>query len=64
MSRKASFKEGKSFQVLKVKDSRFGKRKMYLNDKERPSIFSYDRPGKGVNGEHQNQFYPDLGTIF
>lgn len=54
MSRKASFKEGKNFQIIKVNDSRFGKRKMYLNDKERPSIFSYDKPGKGVSGEHQN----------
>jgi hypothetical protein len=51
--RKKAFKE--SFvRPFKRSDSRFGIRKTYLDDKEKPSIFSYNSPGKGQNGEHQN----------
>ena len=40
---------------LTVKDSRFGLRKMFLTDKEKPSISVFASPGKGPNGESQNQ---------
>jgi hypothetical protein len=53
MKRKSSFKEGIQ-KPLKINDSRFGLRKMFLNSQEKPSIAVYSFPGKGVNGEHQN----------
>lgn len=37
-----------------VKDSRFGIRKLYFNDMEKPRVFSYMNAGRGPNGEHQN----------
>lgn len=39
---------------LEIKDFRFGLRRMYLNENDKPSIFTYDTPGRGVRGEHQN----------
>jgi len=53
MSRKKEFKSSVE-KPLTIKDSRFGLRKMYLNEKEKPSIAVYGTPGKGPNGEHQN----------
>ena len=32
-------------------DSRFGLRKLFLNENEKPSIAVYGTPGKGANGE-------------
>jgi hypothetical protein len=38
-----------------VNDSRFGLRKFFLNENEKPSIGGvYAIPGKGPNGESQN----------
>lgn len=34
-----------------IKDSRFGIRKMFFNDNEKPSYTSYGSPGRGANGE-------------
>ena len=53
MSRKKEFQPPKS-KELSIRDSRFGLRKMFLNDNEKPSIAVYGTPGKGPNGEHQN----------
>jgi len=36
-----------------INDSRFGLRKLFLNEQERPTIALYTNPGKGQNGEHQ-----------
>lgn len=44
----------KEFKTATIVDSRFGKRKITLNTKEKPSIAVYGTPGKGPNGEHQN----------
>jgi hypothetical protein len=51
--RKKEFKAGNP-KALTVKDSRFGLRRMFLNPNEKPSVWTYENPGKGVNGEHQN----------
>jgi len=52
-NRKAAFKDSTAKPLI-INDSRFGLRKMYINEKERPSIATYRLPGKGPNGEHQN----------
>lgn len=31
---------------VQIRDSRFGLRKIYLNTKDKPSIFSYANPGR------------------
>ena len=36
--------------LITVRDSRFGLRKIYLNDKEKPSIKSYMNPGRAYHG--------------
>jgi hypothetical protein len=33
-----------------IKDSRFGIRKIYLNTKDKPSVFSYANPGRNWHG--------------
>ena len=48
--RNKAFK-GDTFKQVTIKDSRFGIRKMYLNEKEKPSIFTYPNSGRGANGE-------------
>lgn len=53
MKRKKEFKSSLK-KPLSVSDSRFGLRKLYLNDREKPSIATYRTPVKGVNGESQN----------
>jgi hypothetical protein len=51
--RKKEFKEGNpSFEKRKT-DGRFGHRGKTTSE-ESSSIFTYSRPGKGQNGEHQN----------
>ena len=40
---------------ITVNDSRFGLRKFFLTDKEKPSIGGvFASPGRGPNGESQN----------
>lgn len=38
----------------KVIDSRFGLRKYYFNNNEKPRVAVYNTPGRGQNGESQN----------
>jgi hypothetical protein len=47
--RKAEFKAA-NFRPAQISDSRFGIRKIYLNDNEAPSIFSYANPGRSWHG--------------
>ena len=51
--RNKAFK-GDKFKEVTVKDSRFGIRKMYLNENEKPSVFTYSNPGRGAQGESSN----------
>jgi hypothetical protein len=51
--RNKEFKSAK-VKVLQIRDSRFGLRKLFLTDKEKPSIGAWNRPGRGPNGESQN----------
>jgi hypothetical protein len=53
MKRKFEFNQPKAREVS-IRDSRFGLRKIVLNEKESPSIATYRTPGRGVKGEHQN----------
>lgn len=39
---------------VEINDSRFGLRKFFSNDAEKPSIGIYNTPGRGQNGESQN----------
>jgi hypothetical protein len=36
--------------LITVRDSRFGIRKIFLNDEEKPSIKSYMNPGRAYHG--------------
>jgi hypothetical protein len=36
--------------LITIRDSRFGLRKLYLNDKEKPSIKGYMNPGRAYHG--------------
>lgn len=38
----------------RVMDSRFGLRKYFVNDKEKPRVGTYNTAGRGPNGESQN----------
>jgi len=51
--RKTEFKES-VVKPAQIMDSRFGLRKFFLTDAEKPSIGIYNTPGKGQNGESQN----------
>ena len=52
--RKSEF-ESANAKPITVRDSRFGIRKFFINENERPSIGGvYAIPGKGPNGESQN----------
>jgi len=53
VSRKKEFKTPK-IKKSTIQDSRFGIRRMFLTAQERPRIATYQTPGRGVNGEHQN----------
>lgn len=53
LARNKEFKEA-NFKPITVKDSRFGIRRLFINNQERPRIGTYANPGKGPNGEHQN----------
>lgn len=45
---------GAVIKPTEIKDSRFGLRKFFVNDAEKPSIGIYNTPGRGPNGESQN----------
>lgn len=47
--RKAVFNETRT-RPAQISDSRFGLRKIYLNDNEIPSVFSYANPGRAWHG--------------
>jgi hypothetical protein len=52
--RSSEFKDANS-KPITVNDSRFGIRKLFINENEKPSIGGvYAMPGKGPNGESQN----------
>jgi hypothetical protein len=52
--RSAEFREAVDKPIL-VNDSRFGIRKFFINEEEKPSIGGvYNTLGKGQNGESQN----------
>lgn len=51
--RKTEFKEA-VVKPTQIMDSRFGLRKFFLTDAEKPSIGIYNTPGRGPNGESQN----------
>jgi hypothetical protein len=52
--RKSEF-DNANAKPITVRDSRFGIRKFFINENERPSIGGvYAIPGKGPNGESQN----------
>jgi hypothetical protein len=51
--RKSEFKKA-VVKPVTIVDSRFGLRKLFLTDKEKPSIGVYNTPGRGPNGEHQS----------
>lgn len=53
MSRKKAFKQPNIKEVT-INDARFGIRKFYFNEDEKPSIHVAQLPGRGPNGEHQN----------
>jgi hypothetical protein len=52
--RSSEFKVANAKPII-VNDSRFGLRKLFINENEKPSIGGvYAIPGKGPNGESQN----------
>jgi hypothetical protein len=52
--RSSEFKDANA-KPITVNDSRFGLRKFFINENEKPSIGGvYAIPGKGPNGESQN----------
>jgi hypothetical protein len=53
MKRKSHFKKATPKPKI-IKDSRFGVRKLYFNDMEKPSVAVYMNPGRGASGEHQS----------
>lgn len=53
MKRKKEFTEAAP-KPIKIVDSRFGIRNLFLNPKERSRVAQYRKPGRGPNGEHQN----------
>ena len=51
--RKVEFKDAHP-KPVEINDSRFGLRKFFFNDTDKPSIGIYNTPGRGPNGESQN----------
>jgi hypothetical protein len=49
----SAFKEAVVKPVV-INDSRFGMRKLYLDNKEKSTTFSYMDSGRGANGESQS----------
>jgi hypothetical protein len=50
LKRKTEFKKEAKFKPAQINDTRFGVRRIYLNQKEKPSTFSYANPGRGWHG--------------
>jgi hypothetical protein len=50
LKRSKEFKQEALFKPIQVKDTRFGVRRIYLNQKEKPSAFSYANPGRSWHG--------------
>jgi hypothetical protein len=46
LKRKTEFKKEALFKPAQVQDTRFGVRRIYLNQKEKPTTFSYANPGR------------------
>jgi hypothetical protein len=51
--RKVEFKKA-VVKPTQIRDSRFGIRKFFLTEADKPSIGIYNTPGRGPNGESQN----------
>jgi hypothetical protein len=50
LKRTKEFKQTALYKPAQVKDTRFGVRRIYLNQKEKPSVFSYANPGRAWHG--------------
>jgi hypothetical protein len=50
VKRQKEFKQVALYKPAQVKDTRFGVRRIYLNQKEKPSVFSYANPGRAWHG--------------
>jgi len=50
LKRKTEFKKEALFKPAQVQDTRFGVRRIYLNQKEKPTTFSYANPGRAWHG--------------
>jgi hypothetical protein len=50
VKRQKEFKQVALYKPAQVKDTRFGVRRIYLNQKEKPSVFSYANPGRSWHG--------------
>lgn len=50
MSRIKEFKSTAQHKLIKINDSRFGIRRLFINKQERPSIKTYMNPGRGWHG--------------
>jgi hypothetical protein len=46
LKRKTEFKKEAKFKPVQINDTRFGVRKIYLNQSEKASTFSYANPGR------------------
>jgi len=46
LKRTKEFKQTALYKPVQVKDTRFGVRRIYLNQKEKPTTFSYANPGR------------------
>ena len=46
VKRAKEFKKEALFKPVQIKDTRFGIRKIYLNQSEKPTTFSYANPGR------------------
>jgi hypothetical protein len=46
LKRTKEFKQEALFKPAKIQDTRFGVRKIYLNQNEKPSVPSYANPGR------------------
>jgi len=46
LKRTKEFKQTALYKPVQVKDTRFGVRRIYLNQTEKPTTFSYANPGR------------------
>jgi len=47
-------KKPKKAKKVVVNDTRFGRREFFLNETEKPTIWTHLKPGRGQRGESQN----------